>query len=52
LLQVQRARLEGQVALTAILARWRDIEPAPARLEWLDSMVLRGMKAFPVRVRS
>jgi cytochrome P450 len=45
------ARLEGQIALPAVLQRWRDIEPAAGRLEWLDSMVLRGMKAFPVRVR-
>jgi cytochrome P450 len=46
------ARLEGQIALPAVLARWRDIEPIGARPEWLDSMVLRGMRAFPVRVRS
>jgi cytochrome P450 len=43
------ARLEGQVALPAVLARWRRIELAPEPLEWLDSMVLRGMKAMPVR---
>jgi cytochrome P450 len=44
------ARLEGQVALPAVLARWRRIalaEPAP---EWMDSMVLRGMKAMRLRV--
>ena len=46
------ARLEGQIALPAVLARWRDVEPAPGPVHWLDSMVLRGMKAFPVRVRS
>ncbi|HET7363770.1 MAG TPA: cytochrome P450 [Burkholderiales bacterium] len=46
------ARLEGQIALPAVLARWRDIEPACGHVQWLDSMVLRGMKAFPVRVRS
>ena len=45
------ARLEGQIALPAVLARWRRIEPA-ARYEWMDSMVLRGMKAMPVRVRA
>ena len=45
------ARLEGQVALPAVLSKWRHIEPASERLEWMDSMVLRGMKAFPVRVR-
>ena len=45
------ARLEGQIALPAVLARWREIEPAAAAPQWLDSMVLRGMQAFPVRVR-
>lgn len=43
------ARLEGQVALPAVLARWRRIELAGAEPGWLDSMVLRGMKALPVR---
>jgi cytochrome P450 len=45
------ARLEGQIALPAVLSAWRHIEPAAERPEWMDSMVLRGMKAFPVRVR-
>jgi cytochrome P450 len=45
------ARLEGQIALPAVLAHWRQIEPAAERVEWMDSMVLRGMTAFPVRVR-
>ena len=45
------ARLEGQIALPALLARWRRIEPAAEPLEWMDSMVLRGMKVFPVRVK-
>jgi cytochrome P450 len=44
------ARLEGQIALPAVLGRWRSIEPAAEPAEWLDSMVLRGMKAFQVRV--
>jgi cytochrome P450 len=43
------ARLEGQVALPAVLARWRRIEPGAEPVEWMDSMVLRGMKAMPVR---
>lgn len=46
------ARLEGQIALPAVLARWRHIEIASPRLEWIDSMVLRGMKAMPVRARA
>lgn len=44
------ARLEGQIALPAVLARWRRIEPDGARVEWLDSMVLRGMTALPLTV--
>ncbi len=44
------ARLEGQIALPAVLARWPRIELASARQEWIDSMVLRGMKALPLRV--
>jgi cytochrome P450 len=45
------ARLEGQIALPALLARWREIEVDAGSLEWMDSMVLRGMKALPLRVR-
>jgi cytochrome P450 len=45
------ARLEGQIALPAVLARWREIEVDAPSLEWLDSLVLRGMKALPLRVR-
>jgi cytochrome P450 len=45
------ARLEGQIALPALLSRWRRIELAATRLEWLDSMVLRGTQALPVRVQ-
>lgn len=44
------ARLEGQIALPAVLAHWRSIEPLSATPEWLDSMVLRGMKAMPLSV--
>ncbi|HEU4350771.1 MAG TPA: cytochrome P450 [Burkholderiales bacterium] len=43
------ARLEGQVALRAVLARWRQLEIA-AEPQWMDSMVLRGMKTMPLRV--
>jgi cytochrome P450 len=45
------ARLEGQVALPAVLARWRGIERAGTEPEWIDSMVLRGMQSMPLRVR-
>lgn len=46
------ARLEGQVALPAVLGRWKNIALAvpEARLEWLNSMVFRGMQALPLRV--
>jgi cytochrome P450 len=45
------ARLEGQVALPTVLKRWRRIETAGGKPEWLDSMVIRGMQAMPLRVR-
>jgi cytochrome P450 len=47
------ARLEAQVALPAVLRRWPQIALAlpEGRLEWLNSMVFRGMKALPLRVR-
>src|SRR6185436_15925976 len=45
------ARLEGQVALPAVLARWRRLSLAnDAPLEWIDSLVLRGVQSLPVRV--
>jgi cytochrome P450 len=43
------ARLEGQIALPAVLARWCRLEFAGGPIEWLDSMVLRGMKSMPLR---
>ncbi len=43
------ARLEGQIALPAVLARWRRIELAGAPPQWMDSLVLRGMTAMPLR---
>ncbi len=45
------ARLEGQVALPAVLARYAHIEPASATQTWINSLVFRGMTALPVRVR-
>lgn len=45
------ARLEGQVALPAVLARWRRIEPdGGAPPTWINSLVFRGMHALPLRV--
>lgn len=45
------ARTEGQVAFPAVLARYASIEPATETQEWINSLVFRGMKALPVRVR-
>ncbi len=46
------ARMEGQVALPAALKHWRRIElAAPVeRIEWLNSMVFRGMQTLPLAV--
>lgn len=46
------ARMEGQVALPAVARHWKDIALAvpEARIEWLNSMVFRGMKSLPLRV--
>ena len=46
------ARLEGQIALPAVLKRWRRIKLAvpEERLDWLNSMVFRGMTRMPLRV--
>jgi cytochrome P450 len=45
------ARLEGQIALPAVLQTFKHIEAAGAAPEWINSLVFRGMKALPVRVR-
>lgn len=45
------ARTEGQVAFPAVLARYASIEPATETQEWINSLVFRGMKALPVRVK-
>lgn len=46
------ARTEGQVAFPALLARYSHIEPATDTRPWINSLVFRGMKSFPVRVRT
>jgi len=48
------ARMEGQVALPAVARHWQRIELAvpEARIEWLNSMVFRGMQSLPIRVAS
>jgi cytochrome P450 len=46
------ARMEGQVALPAAARHWEKIALAvpEARLEWLNSLVFRGMKSLPLSV--
>jgi cytochrome P450 len=45
------ARLEGQVALPALVTRFPKLAPGSAGPEWLDSLVFRGMRSLPVAVR-
>ena len=44
------ARIEAQLCLNALLARFRAIGFAgdPARLDWLDSLIMRGVRALPL----
>ena len=42
------ARLEGQIALPALLARFPVLAPRTDAPEWLDSLVFRGMRSLPV----
>ena len=42
------ARLEGQLALPALLARFPALRPRGDAPEWLDSLVFRGMRSLPV----
>jgi cytochrome P450 PksS len=46
------ARLEGQVAIAALLRRTADLRlaVAPGRLRWRRGLVLRGLKRLPVAV--
>ncbi len=46
------ARMEGQVALPAVLRHWNSIQLAlpETSIEWLNSMVFRGMTSLPLRV--
>jgi cytochrome P450 PksS len=46
------ARMEGQIAITALLQRFPDLSPAadPESLRWNRGLFLRGLKRLPVRV--
>jgi hypothetical protein len=42
------ARIEGQIALPALLARFPALTARTEAPEWLDSLVFRGMRSLPV----
>ena len=44
------ARLEGEIALPALLARFADFEPIDRTPDWSDSLVLRGLRSLRVRL--
>jgi len=45
------ARLEGQIAIPALLRQLPDLELRTDALDWLDSLVFRGVKSLPVAFR-
>lgn len=51
-LGAQLARLEGQIALRALIERFPGISMAnTSGPEWKDSLILRGIESLPVRLR-
>jgi hypothetical protein len=42
------ARLEAQVALPRLLERLPGLALAAPRLEWIDSLIFRGVRALPL----
>jgi cytochrome P450 len=46
------ARLEAQIAVPALLAALPDLALGSAQLDWLDSLVFRGVRSMPVTFRS
>jgi cytochrome P450 len=43
------ARLEARIAFDGMLGRFKRIEAAGPAPEWLDTLVLRGMRSFEIR---
>lgn len=43
------ARLEARVALEELLSRCKNLERTTSAVEWIDSLILRGPKALPLR---
>jgi cytochrome P450 len=48
------ARLEGQIAIGALLRRFPDVtlDADPGTLRWRSSTLMHGLESLPVRVRS
>lgn len=46
------ARLEGQIALQTLLARFPRVQLDTDRLEWRPNVLFRGLKSLPVRFRT
>jgi len=44
------ARMEGQIGLAGLIRRFPHMEPEPGRPEWHERVLLRGLKALPVRL--
>jgi len=42
------ARIEGQLAITALAQRFPDMRVATHQLEWRDNLILHGLKSLPV----
>jgi hypothetical protein len=42
------ARLEGQIALPALLTRFPALSSGDEAPKWVDSLVFRGMRSLPV----
>ena len=49
-LGAQLARLEGQQAILGLVQRFPKLRLATDRLQWGDNVVLRGLRALPLRV--
>jgi pimeloyl-[acyl-carrier protein] synthase len=42
------ARMEGQIALSALVSRFPDMRLSTDRLEWSNNIVLRGVRSLPI----
>jgi cytochrome P450 len=45
------ARLEAQIAFPRLFERLQGLELTTDEFEWMDSLILRGVKKLPVRFR-